>query len=725
MANVLLAGGAGYLGGALVDLLLKNGHHVTVFDRCFFGEAPLADFHANPRFQLFKGDIRWPPADIFHGIDVLMDVSGLSNDPICALDSELTNSINLNGSIGLARLAKESGVKRMIFSSSCSVYGQGGPLFLDEKSECRPVSLYAKCKLMAEEALLNLADDNFTVTILRGSTLYGLAKRMRFDLLVNIMTARAFRENKIFVVGGGDQWRPLLHVEDAAKAFFMVMGAQKEKVHKQIFNIGSDNQNFQVLEIANMVNTVFSAAKFIKVPEDTDQRSYHVSFKKIREVLGYSPDRNVYDTILSIKDALEKGAVAFNGNNDEFTITLNRYVVLTKVSPMLEPEEKEKYKVRCAVEFYKHNISDADILNVQQALYSFFLTTGAVTNKFEAQLSKYLGTERVIGTTSCTDSLFMVMKALGIGEGDEVITTPMTFVATSNAIEHTGARPVFVDVEDGTGNIDAGLIEAVINKRTKAIVPVHLYGHMCDMKKIHAIAKRHSLFVIEDSAHCIEGARDGNRPAALSDAACFSFYATKNITCGEGGAVATNNKELADKLVKMRLHGLSAGAELRYEKNSYRHYDMEILGYKANMSNIDAALLINQLSRIEELLSKKEAIAKRYTDMISKTSKVSLPSTLGNTKHARHLFTIWVNETVRDALIKELNKRNIAVAVNYRPVHLMKYYSQKYGYRSGQFPRAERIGGQTISLPFYPRLTERETGCVTDSLKEILDGNPV
>ncbi|MEW5692169.1 MAG: bifunctional SDR family oxidoreductase/aminotransferase class I/II-fold pyridoxal phosphate-dependent enzyme [Candidatus Hydrogenedentota bacterium] len=718
MANLLIAGGAGYLGTVLVKLLLENNHFVRVLDRCFFGEASLDSFKTNPNFELLKCDIRWIPRETFNNIDVLIDVSGLSNDPSCALNPDLTLAINRDGSINLAKAAKESGVKQLIFSSSCSVYGSGDTLFLKEDSKCKPVSLYAKCKLIVEEALFNMCDKNFAVTVLRNGTFYGLSKRMRFDLLVNIMTARAFKDKKIFVVGGGEQWRPLVQVEDAATAFLKIINSKREKVAGEIFNVGSDDQNFRVITVANMINDIIPDAKLIKVPEDQDIRTYNVSFEKIKKVLDFVPAHNVPEAIIKIRDALAKGVVKFEGDKDEMTVTTERYINLTKFNPMLE--EKDKHIIKRTVEFYKHNIDEKDILNVQQTLYSIFLTTGNITKKFETDLSEYLGVKRVIGTTSCTESLFLVLKALGITQDDEVITTPMSFVATANAIEHCGAKPVFIDVEEETGNIDANLIEDAITEKTKAILPVHLYGHMCDMKKISQIAKKHKLYLIEDCAHCVEGVRDDIRPGAVSDAACFSFYATKNITSGEGGAIGTNNEELANTLVKLRLHGLSADAATRYS-GRFKQFDMELLGYKANMSNVDAALLIGQLSRIEELLSKRERIANRYYEGLSKIKNIRLPAILHNVKHSRHLFTIWVRADIRDEFIYKLQDKGIGVAVNYKPIHLMKYYAEKYGYKKGMFPVSERIGSETISIPFYPRLTDAEIDYIIESIKDIAD----
>ena len=211
------------------------------------------------------------------------------------------------------------------------------------------------------------------------------------------------------------------------------------------------------------------------------------------------------------------------------------------------------------VEFFKHNIGPEETARVSDALKALVLTTGEVVQEFEERFAAYLGGRWAVGVTSCTAALQLALLARGVGPGDEVITTPMSFVATSNAILHAGASPVFVDVEPETGNVSAGLIEQAISPRTKAILPVHLYGQMCDMKRIREIADLHGLMVVEDAAHALEAGRDGVRPGQLSDAACFSFYPTKSITSGEGGAVVTNSSETATALKKLRLHRLDGG----------------------------------------------------------------------------------------------------------------------------------------------------------------------
>ena len=287
------------------------------------------------------------------------------------------------------------------------------------------------------------------------------------------------------------------------------------------------------------------------------------------------------------------------------------------------------------IEFFQHSINEKDIERVNGVLRSIFLTTGKQVEEFEQKFSQYINHKYTVGLTSCTAALHLSLIALGIGPGDEVITTPMSFCATANAILHAGARPVFVDVEGETGNLNAELIESSITERTKAIIPVHLYGQMCDMKRIKATAAKYNLTIIEDAAHAVEASRDGIRVGQVSDVVCFSFYATKNITSGEGGAVSTNSRTLADTFRMLRLHGIDKGASDRYTKR-YQHWDMPILGWKYNMDNIQASLLIGQLKRIEELWQKRDERWKLYEDELRSIKGVQLLKTPTGVRHARH-----------------------------------------------------------------------------------------
>lgn len=351
--------------------------------------------------------------------------------------------------------------------------------------------------------------------------------------------------------------------------------------------------------------------------------------------------------------------------------------------------------------FFRHGLGRAELDSVAEVLAGPVLTTGDTVAEFETAFARYLGRRHAVAVSSCTAGLQLSLSALGIGPGDEVVTTPMTFVATAGAILQAGARPVFVDVEPDTANLDPAAIEAAITPRTRAIMPVHLYGQMCDMTSIQRIADRHDLAVIEDAAHCVEGSIDGVRPGQLSETACFSFYATKSLTCGEGGAIVTDDDDLAARLRLLRLHGMTATAADRM-RDGYRPWDMVVLGWKYNLDNIHAALLLPQLAGLDDRRDQRSRIADRYMQAFAEVDGLSWPASRPGSIHARHLFPIWVGSGRRDAVLAGLQARGIEVVVNYRAIHLLSYLADLLHHRTGDFPVAEGIGDRSISLPLYP-----------------------
>jgi dTDP-4-amino-4,6-dideoxygalactose transaminase len=375
--------------------------------------------------------------------------------------------------------------------------------------------------------------------------------------------------------------------------------------------------------------------------------------------------------------------------------------------------------VNWKIPYFRHDLGQVELDSLAGVLRGDILTTGEAVSAFEAKFATYLGQRHAFAVTSCTGALHMALLALEIGPGDEVITTPMSFVATATAILEAGATPVFVEVEADTGNLDAHRVEAAITAKTKAILPVHLYGLMCDMRALRAIADRHGLHIIEDAAHCIEGVRDGVRPGELSDAACFSFYATKNLTCGEGGAITVNDDALAERLKLLRLHGMTRMAQ-ESAREGYRHWDMVVMGWKYNMSNIEAALLLPQFERMDAKLVRRHALAERYDQAFADMDGIRVPSSRPNAVHAHHIYTVWCHGCARDDLLAYLHAERIGAVVNYRPIHLMSYFAEHYGYEVGDFPIAEWIGNSTISLPFYPDMPLEDVDAVAQAVEGCL-----
>lgn len=376
------------------------------------------------------------------------------------------------------------------------------------------------------------------------------------------------------------------------------------------------------------------------------------------------------------------------------------------------------------VEFCRHNLSKEELREVEKVIKSLFLTTAQKTDEFEKEFAGFLGVKYAVGVSSCTAAMHLALLAWGVKRGDEVITTPLSFMATANSILYAGAKPVFVDVEKETGNINADLIEKVITKKTKAILPVHLYGQMADMKKIKKIADRHNLIIIEDSAHCIEGQRDGIRPGQLSQAACFSFHAIKTMTSGEGGAIGLNDDARALLLRKLRLHGMTKSGSQRYFGKEYQPQDMEELGWKYNMSEIQAAILLPQVKKLNGFLERREEIASFYRKAFSGVKDIRMPVVLPGVKHAHNQFVIWVDPRKRDLIINNLKDQGVGAIVNfYPPIHLLKFYRRTFGFKEGDFPVAESISKSTISLPLYPKLTNQELNYAVKTVKEVISNN--
>ena len=370
------------------------------------------------------------------------------------------------------------------------------------------------------------------------------------------------------------------------------------------------------------------------------------------------------------------------------------------------------------VEFFRHALGEAEVASLRETVGTLFLTLGPRVAEFERAFADFLGVEHVVGTSSCTAGLTLALQALGVGPGDEVITTPMTFIATANAALYLGATPVFADVDPRTGLLDPAAAAAAIGPRTRAIVPVHLYGQLADMPAFRRLADRHGLALVEDAAHAVEAARDGVRVGQLGDAAVFSFYATKTLTSGDGGAVAVHDADVAARLRRLRSHGMSTDAAARHGQ-AYAHWDMVELGWKAALTDVEAALLLPQLAHLPARRDRREAIVARYEAALADDPRVALVARSGRSGH--HLFPVLVPGAHRDAVLAGLSARGNGTAVNSRAVHTLTYYRERFGHARDAFPHAAAWGERTLSLPLWPELGEAQVDRVVAALRACLD----
>jgi dTDP-4-amino-4,6-dideoxygalactose transaminase len=373
-------------------------------------------------------------------------------------------------------------------------------------------------------------------------------------------------------------------------------------------------------------------------------------------------------------------------------------------------------------------------------LLSDWITTGPRTKQFEEAFAAYVGTTEAVAVNSCTAALHLALTALNVGVGDAVITTPFTFAATANVIVHRGAFPVFVDIEPDTYNLDANKLQSVLVRecrydvdqrslvlksngcRVRAVIPVHYGGHPCDMNAIETLAEHFELDIIEDGAHAVGARYRSRNVGTLGTMACFSFYANKNMTTAEGGMLTTNDRELAKSVRVLRLHGISQDAWKRYSQEGSWQYDLIAAGFKYNMTDLAAALGLQQLKKLDSFIARRTHLAELYHEGLAGLDEIKLPTVAPDVKSAWHLYPVQITSSsvTRNEVVEELGKRNIGCSVHFIPLHLMSFYKRTFGYRRGDFPIAERVFERIFSLPFFPRMQDSDVERVAGEVWSIV-----
>ncbi|MBX3441594.1 MAG: DegT/DnrJ/EryC1/StrS family aminotransferase [Planctomyces sp.] len=379
------------------------------------------------------------------------------------------------------------------------------------------------------------------------------------------------------------------------------------------------------------------------------------------------------------------------------------------------------------IPFFRPTIGEEEIQSVVETLRSGWLTTGPKVRKLEQQFAEYVGAEFAIAVNSCTAALHLALEAIGVGPGDEVLVPTLTFASTGETVMHLGATPVLVDCCADTLCIDSDQIESRITERTRAILPVHYAGHPCDMDQIQEIARRRGLHVIEDAAHAIPAEYDGRRVGAISELTCFSFYANKTITTGEGGMVTTNDRQLADRVRLMSMHGISKDAWKRFSAEGSWYYEILAPGYKYNLTDLAAAIGLHQLEKSGQFHQRRAEIARAYDAAFADLPELKLPTTRPEVGHAWHLYVIQVDvdrlTLNRNEFIQAINAAGVGTSVHYLPLHMHPLYRERLGYAPEQLPVAQSVFDRIISLPIYPTMTAEEIDYVAATIRQIVESH--
>lgn len=699
--KILVTGAGGYLGAVLVPRLLQAGHTVLAADT-FPNGNPLRPHQS---LHVHVGDIRSATTDLVAGADTVVALAAVSNDPAAALSPTWTVEVNETATERLTRIAQEAGARRLIHASSCGVYGHSDGV-ITEADPVLPLSEYSWSKLRAEQALVELETPEFRVISLRLGTLFGVSPQMRTDLGVHMMTLSAMADRRVRVDGDGQQWRPFLHVADAAAAIVRCLDIADEHLPAHsIFNVVG--QNLRVAELAQQVVAQVEGAEIEFAAAKSDRRSYQVSGRRFAQVCGFAPSRTVADGIAEVAQWLAQPHRVEEARSARYS------AAATLARRLREPAIDGGQPIRDQpLPFALPSLGEAEKAEVLDTLNSNWLTTGPKVQRFEQMCADYLGVSHAIAVSSCTAALHLTLAASGVGSGDEVITSPITWPATGNVIVQTGATPVFADIDPDTLNIDPAAVRAAITDRTRAIMPVHMAGQPCDMDAIGGIAEAHNLFVAEDAAHALGAEYAGIRIGKTSKLAAYSFYATKNITTIEGGLIATDDDELADQIRILASHGISRDAWRRNAIDGSIHWHLFEAGFKYNMTDVSAAIGLHQLPRLDEFIATRTRYADLYDQLLRDVPGVRIPVRVPGMRHTHHLYVIQLEldqfTVTRDRFIEALRAENIGTGVHFISLHLQPYYRRVHGYAEEAFPVARAVSERIVSLPLYPGMTETD-----------------
>lgn len=715
-SKYIVTGGAGYVGRVLIEELVSRGASVTAIDNELIARLP----DETPAITRLVADVRRPHQleAAFAGADGVVHLAAIVGDPACDIDTALTDSVNYEGTVAVAEACQEAGIQRMVFASTCSGYGSSNGSAADVSDPLAPLSSYARSKVHAERYLLDTSGGDFSPCILRLATIFGLSPRMRFDLVVNTMTACAVRSGEV-VVHGGQQWRPFLHVRDAARAMLTAL-VKPPTGRAEIFNCGSDGENHRLLDVGQAVTEEVAGTTMRVRPEMVDARDYRVSFGDACGSLGSAPRVGLREGIREMRDALcgdgFHDVTAPEYHNDQLT---RRFV---ERSARWRMSGRRPAVLGGAPCFSQPIPMTGPTLEVDARLHADLdgvLASGMLTNhrhvrEFERRVAEFLAVPNVVAVASCTAGLMLTYRCLGL-EG-EVVTPSFTFMATGHAIDWNGLRPAYADADPATFNVDPAAAAAAVDQRTAAVTVTHVFGVPADVDAVDAEVARAAgrpLPVVVDAAHGF-GARyaDGEAVGAKGTAEVFSLSPTKVLTTGEGGLVATRDGALAEALRHARDYG-NPGT-----------YDCAVVGLNARMTEFAGVLGLRNLEAVPRLLEQRTRLAARYHSRLAGLPGLVPQRIPDGCVSTYKDFSMKVDETVtlltREDVVWALAQEGIPTRTYFDPpLHRLTAYRDAAA--GIELPVTDELSSTMLTLPLSAHMPEEHVDLVCDAIEAILE----
>jgi len=731
--KILITGGTGSFGYNATKRFLQSGAEVIIYSRDEYKQAMMKKEFPDVKF--FIGDVRDLERlqECTQGVDVIIHAAAMKHVDICEQNSSEAFKTNVMGSENIVTATLHNNIPLTInLSADKAVYPAG--IYGESKAESEKIFIEGarKAKLLHKPcSFSNLRYSNVLGS--RGSVVETFEKILQNDKTVTVFDDKMIRlvltQNQVislveFAIAnsqGGETYlikSPVLRISDLALAMQHHLGKGKVEVKNEIRE--GEKYDAMLLSAEESGRTLVTKEGYLVIlPEFVVSLSgYHGIYGQNYFHQGEYGTHNAkyLNNEEIIKMVYEESNEGYNqSNNNE----------AEKQEPTEIPALEGGTPVRDShLPYATQWTGEEEKKEILEVLESGWLTTGPKVQQFENDIAKYLGAKYAIALNSGTAALHCCVGALDIGPGDEVITTPFTFLATANVIVYMGATPVLADVDEETYNIDPEEIRKKITPRTKAIIPVHYGGHPCNMDEINKIAEEHGLKVIEDAAHALSAEYKGQKIGTHSDMVIFSFHPVKNITTAEGGIITTNDEELAKRCIMHRTHGITKEAMERYGKDANWTYDMQRLGHRYNMTEFQAALGVAQLKKIGFFQQRREDIVNKYQKAFSGMPELILPTVKDYAKSSWHLFPIRIKEELlnadRNKMIKALKAENIGVNVHYIPIHMHTYYQKNFGFKEGDFPKAERIYHNIITLPLFPKMSEQDAEDVIRAIKKTI-----